>query len=144
MMEILIASLAAGLIAQLIKFFIKSNKVKFSWRSLSSYSGMPSSHAAITVALTSSVGLAQGFGSALFAVCSIFTLLIIRDALGLRRYVGQHGEVINDLLKDLKKDNIYLAEKYPRLAEKIGHTPAQILAGGLIGLAVSIVSFLIF
>lgn len=143
MYQILITPLIAGLIAQLSKLLIKSNNVKFDWRSIFSYSGMPSSHAAITVSLTTTVGLIEGLGSPLFAACLIFSVIIIRDALGIRRYIGQHGEILNDLIKDLRKDNVALAEKYPRLVEKIGHTPAQIIAGSLIGLVISLAGFLI-
>ncbi len=144
MYQILLAPLLAGLIAQLSKFLIKSNNLSFNWHSLSSYSGMPSSHAAMAVSLATSIGLFEGFDSALFAVCLILCLFIIRDALGLRQYVGQHGEVLNDLLKDLSADNITLKEKYPRLIEKIGHTPAQILAGALLGFLTSLAGFLVF
>lgn len=142
MQQILITSLTAGLIAQLSKFFVKSNNVKFKWHYLWSYSGMPSSHAAITTALTTSVGLSQGIGSPLFAACLIFTLLIIRDAVGLRRYLGQHSEVLNDLVKELGTEQV-ISERYPRLREHIGHTPAQILAGCLVGLLISLIGYLL-
>jgi len=143
MHQILITSLAAGLIAQLCKLFIKSNKLKINWRSVSSYAGMPSSHAAFVTALAAIIGLTEGFSSSIFAVCFIFGLLVIRDALGARRYLGQHGEIINNLVKDLNEDKM-LDETYPKLLEKIGHTPAQIIAGSLIGILISLVSFLIF
>lgn len=143
MYQILLTALAAGGIAQLSKLLIKSNNIKIDWRCLSSYAGMPSSHAAFVTALSAIVGLTQNFTSPLFAVCFIFSLLIIRDAIGLRRYLGQHGEIINILVKDLKEDKM-LDEAYPKLLEKIGHTPAQILVGSLIGISVSLVSYLIF
>ena len=143
MYQILLTPLVAGAIAQLSKLLIKSNKVKLDWRSISSYSGMPSSHAAITVSLTTTVSILEGFTSPLFAVCFIFTVLIIRDALGIRRYVGQHGEILNDLVKDLRKDKVTLEERYPRLIEKIGHTPAQIIVGALIGALISLAGYFI-
>jgi uncharacterized protein len=143
MYQILITTLVAGLIAQLSKLLVASNGMKFNWHSLSSYSGMPSSHAAFVVSLTTIVGLTENFTTPLFAVCFIFSLLVIRDALGIRRYLGQHGEIINILVKDLKEDRM-LDEVYPKLLEKIGHTPAQIVAGSLIGLFISLASFLIF
>lgn len=143
MYQILLTSLMAGLIAQLSKLLIKSNNIKFSWRSIFSYAGMPSSHAAFVVSLSTIVGLTQGFSSPLFAVSLIFSLLIIRDALGLRRYLGQHGEIINILVKDLKEDKM-LDEAYPKLLEKIGHTPAQIIAGSALGIFIGLASYYIF
>ncbi|MDO8667951.1 MAG: divergent PAP2 family protein [bacterium] len=143
MYQILITSLAAGIIAQLSKLLIKSNKIKLNWRSLSSYAGMPSSHAAFVVSLTTIVGLTQNFYSPLFAICFIFSILVIRDALGVRRYLGQHGEIINTLVKDLKEDKM-LDDAYPKLLEKIGHTPAQIIAGSALGFFIGLASYLIF
>ena len=144
MLQILIAPLAAALIAQLLKVAVKSNGLKFTWPSLTSYSGLPSSHAAMTISLTASAGLTQGFGSALFFVCIILSFFIIRDALGIRRYVGRHGQVLNSLVKDLSNHKIIDAGKYPRLIEKIGHTPAQIIAGALLGFVISLASYYIF
>lgn len=144
MLQILIAPLAAALIAQLAKLLVKSNNLKFDWRSISSYSGMPSSHAAMIISLTTSVGLTQGFSSPLFFVCIILSFFIIRDALGLRRYVGQLGQILNNLTKDLSGNKIINAEKYPRLIEKVGHAPAQIIAGALLGLAISLAGYYIF
>ena len=143
MYQILITVLLAGITAQLGKLLIKSNKMKLDWHSITSYSGMPSSHAAFVASLTTIVGLTQGFASPLFAVCLIFSLLVIRDALGIRRYLGQHGEIINILVKDLKEDKM-LDEVYPKLLEKIGHTPGQIIAGSAIGILISLISFFIF
>ena len=143
MYQILITSLTAGIIAQLSKLLIQSNKIKLDWRSVFSYAGMPSSHAAFVASLATIIGLTQNFYSPLFAICLIFGLLVIRDALGIRRYLGQHGEIINILVKDLKEDKM-LDEVYPKLLEKIGHTPAQIMAGTVLGILIGLASFLIF
>lgn len=143
MLDVLILPLAAGLIAQLTKFFIKSNKQKFNLKNIISYSGMPSGHSAMVVSLTTIVGLEEGIDSSLFAVTFILAIIIIRDALGLRRYLGEHGRILNILVKDLKEDEL-LDNSYPRLLEKIGHTPKQVIAGSVIGFLVSVVGFLLF
>lgn len=136
-MEILITPLAAAVIAQLSKIFVKSNKQKLSWSAFWAYSGMPSGHAAMTVALTTIVGLEKGLNYPGFAIALVFTLLVIRDAAGLRRQLGNQGSILNELVDDLEDDN-YLDKRYPQLLEKIGHTPMQIVVGGLIGLIVAI------
>jgi acid phosphatase family membrane protein YuiD len=122
--------------------FIRSNRLKWQFRSLTSYSGMPSGHAAMIVSLATIVGLSEGFASALFGVSLIIAILIIRDALGLRRYLGQHGKMLNELIKDLDNDHV-LDHKYPHLLERIGHTPTQVIAGALLGIAVSLTGYLI-
>lgn len=138
----LIFPFISALIAQTIKFFIPNNKQKFSFKNLVAYSGMPSGHSAITVSLTTIVGLVEGFTSPLFAVCFVITIITIRDAIGFRQYLGQHGKILNILVKDLKDDEL-LDESYPLLLERIGHTPLQVLVGSLIGLAVSVIGYLI-
>jgi acid phosphatase family membrane protein YuiD len=138
MYQILILPLSAGLISQLIKFFIKSNRLSVKFDSLFAYSGMPSGHTAITVALATIIGLKLGLSSPLFAISLVLAILVIRDAVGLRRYLGEHGKILNILVKDLKDDRV-LDEHYPHLLERIGHSPAQVAAGGAIGLLVSLI-----
>ena len=140
--HILILPLAAGFIAQIIKFFIKSNKQKIRLKNMIAYSGMPSGHSAITISLLTIVGLEEGLSSPLFALSAILALIVIRDALGIRKYLGQHGKVLNILVKDLEDDKL-VDEQYPHLLENIGHTPIQVVAGSILGFTVSYVGFLI-
>ncbi|MDA3840690.1 MAG: divergent PAP2 family protein [Patescibacteria group bacterium] len=141
--HILILPLAAGFVAQVIKFFIKSNKQKVKLRNMVAYSGMPSGHSAITISLVTIVGLEAGLASPFFAISVILALIVIRDALGIRKYLGQHGRVLNILVKDLEDDKL-VDEQYPHLLENIGHTPMQVLAGSILGFTVSYIGFLLF
>lgn len=140
-LHFLVLPLAAALLAQIVKFFIKSNQTKFSWRNIIAYSGMPSGHSAMTIGLASIIGFELGISSPMFAIAIIFTLLTIRDAMGLRQYIGKHGEIINDLVEDLDEDKM-LDRKYPELLEKIGHNFLQVLVGGIIGFMVSYLGFI--
>ncbi len=139
--HILLIPLFAGFTAQFIKFFIHSHHQKFSAKNLVAYSGMPSGHSATIISLATIVGLELGFDAPLFAVCVILAVIVIRDALGIRRYLGRHGHTLNVLVKDLKDDAV-LEENYPHLLEKIGHTPAQVLVGSLIGFSISLIGHL--
>lgn len=133
----------ATLVSQLIKIFIKKNKLKLSFKNMVSYSGMPSGHSALMVSLATIIGLQEGIDSPLFAAVFIIAIIIIRDALGLRRYLGEHGKILNVLVKDLKDDEV-LDERYPHLLEQIGHTPNQVLAGSIIGFLVSLIGYILF
>jgi acid phosphatase family membrane protein YuiD len=141
--KILFLPLLAGLIAQVIKFLIKSNQKKASVANLFAYSGMPSAHSAIVISLALIIGLEEGWHSALFAISVILAIIVIRDAIGIRRYLGQHGRILNILVKDLKEDSL-LDKTYPHLLERIGHTPAQVIVGSLIGAAVSLLGYFLF
>ncbi|MDD5527816.1 MAG: divergent PAP2 family protein [Patescibacteria group bacterium] len=141
-MSYLILPLIAAIIAQTAKFFIKSNQEKLSFKIITSYSGMPSGHAALVTALVTIIGLKQGIFSPLFAVSLVFAIIVIRDAVGIRRYLGEHGRMLNELVSDLKEEpDMPLDKNYPKVLEKIGHTPAQVAVGALIGLAVSLIGF---
>lgn len=140
--SMIIIPLIATVIAQGSKFFIKSNHQRFSWRSLFAYSGMPSGHSAMVISLATIIGLREGFSSAMFALSAVFAVLVIRDAVGLRRYLGEHGKMLNELARDLKKEKV-LAEHFPHLLERVGHTPLQVLVGGTIGFVVSVIGYLI-
>jgi hypothetical protein len=144
-MQYLILPLLAGIVAQVSKIFVKSNKEKFGLKNIVAYSGMPSGHSALVVSLATIVFLEQGWKSPLFAISFILAIIVIRDAVGLRRYLGQHGEVLNVLVEDLKEEpDTQLDKSYPRLLERIGHTPLQAAVGSLIGFLISLIGFLIF
>jgi len=136
----IIVIFASFLVAQISKFFIPANHLKWNWKNIFSYSGMPSSHAAAAVGLTAIIGLRLGFDSPFFAIILFFTILVIRDAVGIRRYIGAQGEVINDLVKDLGDDQ-YLNQSYPKMKERVGHTKKQILVGSLIGLIIALINY---
>jgi len=129
--RILLSCLFAYLIAQVLKaFYFAGKKRKFSlWWSIE-YGGMPSSHAATVAALVYSVFMYEGIGT-LFAVSLVFSVFIIRDALGLRRLLGRHAEELNRIYN--KK----------LLKEDVGHTVAQTIAGLVIGVMVSAVVFVV-
>lgn len=138
--QILLMPLISGFAAQLIKFLLKSNNQKFSLKNILTYAGMPSGHSAMVVSLATIIGLNIGWSEPVFAVSFIFAIIVIRDALGIRRYLGQHGKILNILVKDLREDKM-LDEEYPHLIEKIGHTPAQVIIGSLIGFLISVIGF---
>ncbi|MFA6170984.1 MAG: divergent PAP2 family protein [Patescibacteria group bacterium] len=140
MYDVLLLPILAGLMAQFIKFFIRTNNYRLTWHNLFAYSGMPSMHTAIVSSLATIVALKEGLGSPIFAVSFVLAAFIIRDAFGLRQYLGAQGKVLNVLVNDLKEDDL-LDRNYPRLLEKIGHTPAQVAAGAILGLSVSLLGF---
>ena len=79
--------------SQLVKtviYLIKREKVTFA--NVFSSGGMPSSHSALVTGLTVGVGLEDGFGSSTFAMCLVFSLVVIYDAAGVRRAVGQQSK----------------------------------------------------
>ncbi|AMA72000.1 MULTISPECIES: divergent PAP2 family protein [Aneurinibacillus] len=139
------ALLAIG-IAQGIKVPITYFAIrKWDWKLLFSTGGMPSSHSAAVTALTTAVGLIEGFGSTLFAISVIFSIIIMFDAAGVRRHAGTHAAVLNILVEDFNQliEELKTMRVKPRrerakkLKELLGHQPSEVLVGGWLGIVQS-------
>jgi len=130
-------ALAAWFVAQVLKIFfefLRTRKVKMGL--MLSSGGMPSSHAAISAAATTSIGLTMGFDSPLFALGAVITMVVMYDASGVRRAAGKHAKVINDLLAHIENSGVHLDKK---LKEMLGHTPVEVLAGGVLGVVLALI-----
>ena len=127
---IILAMLLAGFGTQLIKIIIFWFKHKtLTWRDLVVTGGMPSSHSAFVVSLATIVYLTEGDSTA-FAISLLLAFIVIRDAFGVRRSVGEEGHVLDLVIKKLKiKTELHYA---------VGHTPLQVLAGCLVGFLISL------
>jgi acid phosphatase family membrane protein YuiD len=91
---------------------------------------MPSSHAAAVSALSTAVGLRQGFGSVLFGVTLYFSLVIMYDAAGLRRAAGRQAVILNRLIDE---NFVHPEADTQRLIELLGHTPFEVAVGAILG-----------
>lgn len=100
--------------------------------------GMPSSHSSMVSALTVFSGLTYGFASFQFGVCMIFSLIVCRDAVGVRRETGKQSVIINEIKKLLSNEKNEKIDTI-KLKEFVGHTPLQVLAGVILGTIVAIV-----
>lgn len=123
------------ILSQLIKFILESiNCHKLVWgRLFNGSGGMPSSHTSLCISITTLVGLNLGFGSPLFGVSLVFSLIIMYDAMGLRMQSGKHAEAINKLL-----DQVFVDDNYKHLKEQLGHKPMEVLGGIVFGIVSAI------
>ena len=96
--------------------------------------GMPSSHSATVASITVAIGLTTGFSSVFF-VSLVLSLIVISDAFGVRRNIGQQGEVINEILKQLKKNPVRVV---------YGHSFFQVIIGTLWGAAVAVSFYFLY
>ncbi|XP_026662090.2 uncharacterized protein LOC103711182 isoform X2 [Phoenix dactylifera] len=87
-----------GLWRGTIKMFLNfSVERRWDYGMLFSSGGMPSSHSALCMALTASVGLCHGAADSLFPVCLGFSLIVMYDAIGVRRHAGMQVEDLADV-----------------------------------------------
>lgn len=92
--------------------------------------GMPSSHSAAVAALSTAVGLQEGFTSALFGVTLYFSLIVMYDAAGLRRAAGRQATVLNRLIDSHFR---HAQDDTQKLMELLGHTPFEVFIGASLG-----------
>ena len=129
----LVSAFGAWFAAQIFKFAVEiiQNK-KLDFAKLVSSGGMPSSHSSAVCALTTGVGMLEGISSTSFAISFVRSLLVMYDAMGVRREAGKHSKILNNLIEDLLD---YKPEYFQKnLKELIGHTPFQVLCGAILGI----------
>jgi len=134
--RILVASFIAWAIAQLTKTvyeLIRYRELKLS--RLVSSGGMPSSHSALVMGLATATGRIAGFESAAFAISLVLAVIVMYDAAGVRRAVSIQARILNQMIDEAYQGKPF-AEK--RLRELIGHTPTQVIVGGLLGIGVAL------
>src|SRR5438046_9485252 len=101
-MRFLLAAIVAWAIAQVAKVLISSFQLRrLNLRVLADPGGMPSSHSAIVMGLTTAVGKHLGWATAPFAIALIFSFVVMYDAAGVRRAAGRQAVVLNRLVQDL-------------------------------------------
>lgn len=136
--NILLTSMLAWLIAQILKVPLTIVFMgRLDLRRFIEAGGMPSAHSALAVSLATSVGRIEGFDSAIFALSVMITLVVMYDAAGVRRASGKHAAILNEMLEQLYAHKGIEQEK---LKELIGHTPVEVIAGALLGIAVSLLA----
>lgn len=123
----LISLALAWLVSQSVKVIINLFKNKsFSFKELIfANGGMPSAHTASCISLTVSAGLNLGFDSFAFAISLLVSFVVMVDAAGVRRETGRQSKILNAM-------NAQESDK-KKLKENIGHTPAEIVVGAVVG-----------
>jgi len=138
-----VLSLCSAQALKVIVYIIHNRKKKMrelieilAWRT----GGMPSSHAAVVSSLVTSIAFVKGIASNLFIFSFWFALVVLRDAMGVRRSAGLMAKALNDLGKQA-------AEKTGldfRMVKVIqGHTPLEVVVGSLLGVSIAVGLFLL-
>ncbi len=129
---LLVVPLLTCLVAQVVKVLIDVivNR-KFSFRFLVSPGGMPSSHSALVGSLATGAGQISGWSSPEFAIATIFAIIVMYDAAGVRQAAGKQAKILNQIMEQLINHEDFNEEK---LKELLGHTPVQVLVGLIVGI----------
>ena len=131
--RVLIAAVIAWTVAQLLKAILYAvMHRRFDWHRLLGDGGMPSSHSATVTAAATACAILYGLDSGTFALSLLLAFVTCHDAMNSRREIGKQAAVIKELAKDKESEMDIV------LKEFVGHTPTQVVAGILLGLAVGL------
>lgn len=134
----LMCAMTGWLLAQILKIAVTAVVERtFDMSRLLAPGGMPSSHSAFVTALAATIGLQCGLGSVHFAIAAALALVVMYDACGVRRAVGEQAKALNNILENMKDKNSLTDQDVVR--EILGHTPFQVAMGFLLGLFLAFV-----
>ena len=129
----------AWVVSQVLKTIIHLivNK-KIVWERLVGDGGMPSSHSATVTSVAIATGFTAGWDSPVFAVAVFMAIIVMHDARGVRRETGKQAVVINNMLELFEEMGAGNLTPEQTLKEFVGHTPLQVMAGGILGFVVAL------
>lgn len=142
-LKIILAYILGWFVAQTTKFVLlsvkgatkgKSSKEKFKMYIKSG--GMPSGHTGSILGAATYAGLAFGLDSVPFGILVCFSATVIYDAVNVRYAVGEQGKKMNKIIKTVRPD-----DELVKVVE--GHTGIEVLVGGIIGILMGTLVFLI-
>jgi acid phosphatase family membrane protein YuiD len=134
--RVLLVALVTCLIAQALKLVIelvKNRKLNVSV--LVATGGMPSAHSALVTSLAAGVGQSLGWASPDFALATVFAIIVMYDAAGVRQAAGKQARILNQMIDELFDEKHEFSQD--RLKELLGHTPVQVIAGSALGIAIT-------
>ena len=133
--RIFIIPIAVGAFTQALKYIIFSFRHGWNINYAMTHGHMPSAHTAFIASLVTSIGYYSGITSGAFAVSVALAVIIIDDAVRLRVYTGDQGRYLNMLIRQLPVDE----KKFPRLKERVGHKLSEVIIGGILGFALTLI-----
>ena len=133
----LLSWLAAQICKTIINYILSG---KFEAERMWGAGGMPSAHSALVCSMFMAAAKSQGVNSPIFAIAFILAAIVMYDAMGVRRETGEQAKVLNQMIEqwiDISEQNSPFLQNM-HLKEMVGHTPLQVVAGVLVGVAVGL------
>lgn len=151
---VLVIAVLSWFLAQVIKTLLHLiTTKKFCAERLTGAGGMPSAHSACVCSTAMATCRVCGICSVEFALAMILAIVVMYDAMGVRRAAGLHAREINRLRRVVNElDEEYMdkfddevdefvdknSDETKDLKEFLGHTPLEVLCGALLGMIVSL------
>ena len=136
--KVFIAAALGWLIAQVAKTIIYMiiNR-KFKAERLVGSGGMPSCHSATVCGLATATVIQSGPASVECAISIMLAIIVMYDAMGVRRETGIQARVLNEMMEMFTKMGKEMTVE-EKLKEFVGHTPLQVIVGALLGISIAI------
>jgi len=134
----IVIPLATWLISQSIKFGLAALRGELNFKYLYASGGMPSVHSAVVCSLATTALLLDGSSSHIFGFTLIFGAVVMYDSFGVRRSTGEQAVAINMILASLDRDRVKLSTPDMHLREVLGHKPAEVAAGAVLGIVLGL------
>lgn len=135
-----LVALVTSQAAKPLLYYLRSGKWNF--HKLYESGGSPSSHTATFVALALAIGFQEGFDTSIFALATLFALVISYDAANVRYYAGQNIQVTQQLIKDIRElKSISLTDPIyeTKIKEVLGHKWAEVAFGFIWGIMIALI-----
>ena len=101
--QLLMSAVTGWVVAQFLKTLIDFALNKnFNAERLVGSGGMPSSHSATVCGLTTAALLKYGAGSFEFAVSFVLSMIVMYDAIGVRRDTGKQAKLLNSIFQKIR------------------------------------------
>ena len=138
--NVIFVSAAIGwMVAQVAKTIIHAIITKkFVAERLVGSGGMPSCHSATVCALSTATAMECGASSPEFAISVMLAIIVMYDAMGVRRETGIQAKILNEMIEVFTKMGKKMSAE-EKLKEFIGHTPLQVLIGAILGIIIALV-----
>lgn len=137
---VFISAISGWFVAQVLKtiiYFILNKK--FMAERLVGDGGMPSAHSATVCALATAASFEFGVGSFEFAISIMLAIIVMHDAMGVRRETGIQAKVLNEIMETFEKMGRSELSAQDKLKEFVGHTPLQVVVGAILGVIIATV-----
>ena len=137
---VLVGAVMGWFVAQVLKTLIHLMITReFVWERMIGSGGMPSSHSATVCALATATGIQYGSAGFAFAIAVIMAIIVMHDAMGVRRETGIQARVLNEMMNLFREMGTKMSVE-DKLKEFVGHTPFQVWMGALLGVIVGFVT----
>jgi acid phosphatase family membrane protein YuiD len=121
-----LSPLLAYVVAGALKFLVNCIRLRKLATAQIGLGGFPSTHTAIVSSVLALVAVREGISDAAFGVALALTVVVVIDAVDLRRKVGRHASAINVLLRASARAD-------EPLRERTGHSLVEVLGGFAVG-----------